>query len=214
MLIIQSTYKKIKVCNNYTCWLMKMPCKHSIILRHMANYNIQNSSFIKVYKSGRYRVDAPGVKNSCNSKFCPVTVRLLLSKVPCWKTLVCCFALPVNGRVALQNYAYGLTSPLVLRRCFDNSVLSITRKLKSNCNIFIQKNWQTNVLMWGHWYPWTDFSLACFPACMLFLRSTSSATPANLLMASMVTGHIPYIHIAKVGCWSSKSQVTTEYSFT
>ena len=32
--------RKIKECNNYTCWLVIMLCKHSIVLRCMANYNI------------------------------------------------------------------------------------------------------------------------------------------------------------------------------
>ena len=33
---------KIKECTNYTCWLVYI-CKHSIVFRHMANYNIQDS---------------------------------------------------------------------------------------------------------------------------------------------------------------------------
>ena len=45
-----------------------------------------------------------------------------------------------------------------------------------------------------------DFSLVRFLACMLFLRFTSGVTPANLLMASMVAGHIPYMCLAEVGC--------------
>ena len=52
--------------------------------------------------------------------------------------------------------------------------------------------------LWGHWYPCFGLlvtsalgfkarvdSLACFLACMLFLRFTSGATPADLLTASM-----------------------------
>ena len=52
--------------------------------------------------------------------------------------------------------------------------------------------------LWGHWYPCFGLlvtsalgfkarvdSLACFLACVLFLRFTSGATPANLLTASM-----------------------------
>ena len=52
--------------------------------------------------------------------------------------------------------------------------------------------------LWGHWYPCFGLlvtsalgfkarvdSLACFLACMLFLRFTSGAIPADLLTASM-----------------------------
>ena len=52
--------------------------------------------------------------------------------------------------------------------------------------------------LWGHWHPCFGLlvtsalgfkarvdSLACFLACALFLRFTSGATPADLLMASM-----------------------------
>ena len=40
-----------------------------------------------------------------------------------------------------------------------------------------------------------DFLLAHFLVCVLFLRFTSGATPANLLMASMVVGCIPYMRL-------------------
>ena len=46
-----------------------------------------------------------------------------------------------------------------------------------------------------------DFLLAGFLACMLFLRFTFGATPANLLTASMAASHIPYkCFSAEVGC--------------
>ena len=44
-----------------------------------------------------------------------------------------------------------------------------------------------------------DFSactLYCLHATAVFLRFTSDATPAKLLMVTMVVGHIPYIHLA------------------
>ena len=69
-------------------------------------------------------------------------------------------------------------------------------------SIMILNFWWTYVLLWGHSYPCfellvtsalgfkasVDFSLACFLACMLFLRFTSGVTPANLLTAS-TAGH-------------------------
>ena len=60
--------------------------------------------------------------------------------------------------------------------------------------------------LWGHWYPCFRLlvtsalgykarvdSLVHFLACMLFLRFTSHATPANLLTANMVACRIPYM---------------------
>ena len=53
-------------------------------------------------------------------------------------------------------------------------------------------------LLWisGGIYPGfqsqVDFLLTRFLACLLFVRFTSGATPANLLMAIVVAGHAPY----------------------
>ena len=61
--------------------------------------------------------------------------------------------------------------------------------------------------LWGHWYPCfgllmmsalgfkarVDFLLVCFLACVLFLRFTSVATPANVLTARMPARCIPYM---------------------
>ena len=44
-----------------------------------------------------------------------------------------------------------------------------------------------------------NFSLAHFLACMLFLRFTSGATPADLSMASMAANHIPHMRLAEEG---------------
>ena len=35
----------------------------------MANYNIQNSSFIKAYNSGRFREDVPGMHPPADQNF-------------------------------------------------------------------------------------------------------------------------------------------------
>ena len=43
-----------------------------------------------------------------------------------------------------------------------------------------------------------DPLLACF--CNGFLRFTYGATPADLLMTNMATSHVPYMHVAEVGC--------------
>ena len=61
-----------------------------------------------------------------------------------------------------------------------------------------------SVLFWGHWYPCFGFLVTSLPgfkvrvgsALFAFvgihsLRSTSGATPVNLLMASMVAGCFP-----------------------
>ena len=73
---------------------------------------------------------------------------------------------------------------------------------------------------WGHWYSCfrllvtsalgfkarVDFLLARFLACVLFLRFTSGATPADGIEISMAVGHIPYIHVAEVGCRDSNGR--------
>ena len=59
---------KIKECNNYTCWLVNMLCKHSFVIRCMANYNIQNNFVMNIswscprvgpYLSHTYPVPVP-----------------------------------------------------------------------------------------------------------------------------------------------------------
>ena len=86
------------------------------------------------------------------------------------------------------------------------------------CKIF----WKTQVLFCGatdipvlnFWWclPWVSKSgwiphlYAFLPACNGFLRFTSGATPANLLMASMAAGHVPYMHVAEVGYRNSNGR--------
>ena len=71
--------------------------------------------------------------------------------------------------------------------------------------------------LWGHRYPcrfgllvtspwvskpaWIPRLHALSPVCNGFLKFTSSVTPANFLTASMAASHIPYMHVAEVGCW-------------
>ena len=45
----------------------------------------------------------------------------------------------------------------------------------------------------GNGPSFMDFLLACFLACMLFLKFISGATPTNSLTATMAASHVPYI---------------------
>ena len=54
----------------------------------------------------------------------------------------------------------------------------------------------TPVLDFWWCLPWVDRSLACFLTCMLFVRFTSSVTPADLLMSSIAGSHVPYMHFS------------------
>ena len=72
--------------------------------------------------------------------------------------------------------------------------------------------------MWSHSYPCfgllvmyalgfkarVDFSLACFLAYVLVLRFTSGVTPADV---SMVSSHIPYLHVAEVKIACSRGKM-------
>ena len=83
------------------------------------------------------------------------------------------------------------------------------RVVRNWCKLFFKN--------FGHRYPcfgllvtsalgfkaMVDFSLAYFLSCMLLLRFTYGTTPANLLAASMVAGHIPHMRISEVGCQGS-----------
>ena len=55
-----------------------MPCKHSILLRHMANYNIQNA-FIKAYNSDGFRGDTPSMHPPTDQNMFGIFVATLLS---------------------------------------------------------------------------------------------------------------------------------------
>ena len=110
---------------------------------------------------------------------------------------------PVN-----QKYKIESTFSLTLSLMVDiSSVYCVT--------IF----WRTHVLFVGPlipmfwtsgWWclPWVSkpvwISPAHFLACMQFLRFTSGATPAHLLMASMVACRVFYMHLSvEVGCQGS-----------
>ena len=71
----------------------------------------------------------------------------------------------------------------------------------------------------SHWYPCfgplvmpalgfkarVDL-LACFLVCTLFLRFTSGVTPGDCIEVSMAASHIPYMHVAEVGCRDSNGR--------
>ena len=50
------------------------------------------------------------------------------------------------------------------------------------------------------WIPHLHASLPAHNRC---LRFTSGATPADFLAASMAASHVPYMHVAEVGCQDS-----------
>ena len=55
-------------------------------------------------------------------------------------------------------------------------------------------------LPWVSKPGWIPHLHALLPVCNEFLRFTSGATPADLLVANMAVGYIPYTHVAEVGC--------------
>ena len=58
-------------------------------------------------------------------------------------------------------------------------------------------------LPWVSKPGWVPCLHALSPVCNEFLRFTTGATPADLLVASMAARHIPYMHVPGVGCQDS-----------
>ena len=66
-------------------------------------------------------------------------------------------------------------------------------------------------LPWVSKPGWIPCLHALSPAWNEFLRFTSGATPADLLVASMAV-RIPYMHVAEVGFWDSIRRHPTQWA--
>ena len=116
------------------------------------------------------------------------------------------FKIDLGKSIILMNYYSYFPSPHItpLPNCSDRTMIILNLRQRDSKHFFLFKLLaRTQVHFWtyGNVFPRAHSqggSVACMfflPACNSVLMSTSSATPANLLVASMAASCIPFMHL-------------------